>query len=244
MYRINYSSSAPIYAKHSLGGTGYLAFKYVPGIIERYANGKKTLDYGCGSGRSTRFLRDLGLAVEGVDISDDMIAEAIERNQITQYTHIQSASLPYANQTFDIVFSCLVLFEIPTKKEILDVFLEISRVLKNDGVFIAVTGSTEMYSHQWLSLDANYPENYKLKSGSLAKILLKEVDLTLLDYYWTDDDYKEIINESGLNLVEQFYPLGDSKDGIGWLTETKVSPYVTYILKKQNNFIIGTTNKK
>lgn len=234
MYRNNYSSSASIYAKHSLGGTGYLAFKYVPELIKKYCTGNNTLDYGCGSGRSTRFLRDLGLFVEGVDISDDMIKEAIKRDRTTQYTRIQSAFLPHRDQTFNIIFSCLVLFEIPTKQEILDVFREIKRVLKDNGVFIAVTGGTEMYNHQWLSLDANYPENNNLKSGSLAKISLKEVGLTLLDYYWTDDDYKGIINASDFNLVERFYPLGDSNDGINWISETKVSPYVTYILKKQS----------
>lgn len=228
-----YEINASIYAKHGLSSTHYLAFKNVPEFINKYTKGLKTLDYGCGSGRSTRFLKELKLDVEGVDINESMLKEAMALDDAILYRHIKSAVLPYHDQTFDIVFSSLVLFEIATKQEILDVFNEIYRVLKNDGIFIAVTGSQEMYSHPWLSLDINFPENKKLKSGAVAKILLKDINLELYDYFWTNDDYQEIIEASNFNLIEMNYPLGDDNDGYSWVSENVISPYVSYILNKK-----------
>lgn len=224
---------ASIYARHSLKATGYLAFKYVPRFIRKYVKGNKALDYGCGSGRSTRFLHDLNLDIMGVDINENMIREAKNSDADNIYSVIESATIPARSKTFNIVFSSLVLFEISTKQELLLVFNEIHRVLKDDGVFIAITGSTEMYQHRWLTLDANFPENKDLKSGSLAKILLKEVGLELHDYFWTNHDYNEIIQKSRFNLLEKHYPLGEEKDGYPWISEKNVSPYVTYILNKK-----------
>lgn len=89
-----------------------------------------------------------------------------------------------------------------------------------------------MYNHQWLSLDANYKQNKNLTSGSLAKIRLKEIDLELYDYYWTDTDYKKIITLSKFSLLEQSSPLGKQNENYSWLSEKDVSPYVIYILKK------------
>lgn len=232
MFVNNYSTRASIYAKHSLNGTGFLAFKYVPEMIKKYTAGRRVLDYGCGSGRSTRFLKDLKLDVIGVDISHHMIKEAITQDNIASYKVIESAEIPYDDETFDLVFSSLVLFEIPKKNELLKVFNEAHRVIKLNGVFIAVTGSMEMYNHPWLSLDANYPENKNLKSGSLAKILLKEIDLILFDYYWTDDDYKEIISHSKFDIVEQRYPLGEDNDGIEWISEKKSFSLCNLRIKK------------
>ena len=47
-------------------------------IISNYINGRKALDFGCGTGRSTRFLRNIGFDTTGIDIAADMINKARE----------------------------------------------------------------------------------------------------------------------------------------------------------------------
>lgn len=233
MDKDNYSIiDAAKYAKCGLRETHFLAFKYIPSLIKKYSTGIKTLDYGCGSGRSTRFLKNLNLEVKGVDIDKKMISEAIKSDDSINYFTIESAQLPMPARDYDVVFSSLVMLKIPTKKELLKIFNEIHRCLKDNGVFIFVTNSEQMYSHPWLSLDANYEENTNLKSGSLAKILLKDINLEIRDYYWTSDDYKEIISKSNFCLKEKLYPLGDTSDGYPWISENSISPYVIYVLRK------------
>lgn len=240
----NYQENSCLYAKHALSGTGYLAFKNIPGLLKKYTPGKKTLDYGCGSGRSSRFLKDLGLVVEGVDISQDMLKEARKIDNSIPYIAIDSANIPRPPKNYDLVFSSLVLFEISSKKELLTIFTEIHRVLKDDGFFIIVTGSIEMYDHHWLTLGVDFEENKNLQSGSVAKVLLKDINLELYDYFWTDHDYKEIIQESRFQLLEKQFPLGDNQDGYQWVSETHASPYVIYVLKKWNITLPSCLNDK
>ena len=46
------------YAKLEFPGTYYLAYRDIPGIISKHVKGKNALDFGCGTGRSTRFLKN------------------------------------------------------------------------------------------------------------------------------------------------------------------------------------------
>ena len=64
---------ANAYATLEFANTYYLAFRDLPAIFAEYAPGKRALDFGCGTGRSTRFLQQLGFNATGVDISEDML---------------------------------------------------------------------------------------------------------------------------------------------------------------------------
>ena len=229
----DYSIISHSYASLDNSGTALLAFKSIPTIIKKYAAGRKTLDYGCGSGCSTLFLKELSLDVEGVDISDEMLCEARQVDNSITYKLITSATLPYPENTFDIVFSSFVLFEISTKDELTKIANEIYRVLKHGGIFIAVTGSMELYKHDWLSLYVNYEQNRNLKSGDVAKLLLKDANLIVYDYFWTDNDYKEVFDHTPFILLEKLLPRGEEKDGYNWLDEKDFAPYVIYTLLKQ-----------
>lgn len=228
----DYSIISNRYASLDNSGTAFLAFKRIPALVKQYAVGKKTLDYGCGSGSSTLFLNEIGLDVEGVDINQAMLKEASQLNVKTPFHLIKSAQLPHANNTFDLVFSSFVLFEISTKSELSCVMNEIYRVLKKDGLFIAVTGSEALYNHTWLSLNVDFEQNRYLKSGDIAKVLLKDAELVVYDYYWTNQDYLDIINTSHFSLLETLFPLGEASDGYPWKDENHFPPYVIYVLSK------------
>ena len=68
------------YATLEYPGTYHLAFRDLPALIARHVTGTRALDFGCGAGRSTRFLKGLGFDVVGVDISASMVARARERD--------------------------------------------------------------------------------------------------------------------------------------------------------------------
>lgn len=64
----------------SFPATYYLAYRDLPAIISQYVaqhvSGREALDFGCGAGRSTRFLKKLGFNAVGIDISSSMIQVA------------------------------------------------------------------------------------------------------------------------------------------------------------------------
>src|SRR5690349_10235045 len=134
----DYGKYASKYAELGIDDTNYLAFRDIPQLIQKHAKGLEALDFGCGAGRSTRFLKNLGLQVVGVDISQDMLEQAISRDSSTRYFHLQSEQLPFDDERFDIVFSSFVFLEISTREEIEKIFSEMMRVLRRDGVMIVI----------------------------------------------------------------------------------------------------------
>src|ERR1035438_1060461 len=60
---------AQAYATLEFKNTYHLAYRNIPAILGEHVRGRKSLDFGCGTGRSTRFLRQLGLEVTGAQNS-------------------------------------------------------------------------------------------------------------------------------------------------------------------------------
>ena len=64
------------------------------------------LDVGCGTGFHLPLLFELGWTLTGVDLSDDQLRFARERaGGFTELHQADAASLPFENQSFDLVFS-------------------------------------------------------------------------------------------------------------------------------------------
>ncbi|OAJ35674.1 class I SAM-dependent methyltransferase [Piscirickettsia salmonis] len=226
----DYTKKAKIYALSKITETGYLAYRDTLRFIPNRLKKGKTLDFGCGSGRSTQFLKESGFNVIGLDISSSMIEQAKKQDKNLDYILYDGKNFPFANESFDLIVSILVLFEISTLGQIEKIFTEVYRVLSKEGIAVFVTGSEIMYSYHWLSI---FPQVNKksFSSGELVQIKLKE-NLVLNDYFWTNNDYQNIFKVSGFNCIKTHHPLG-LKNEYNWVSEQKQSPYVLYILKKQ-----------
>lgn len=220
------------YVKSLQCASRYLSYRDMPEIIAKYVRGSKTLDYGSGTGISTKLLLDQGLDVIGVDISKEMLAVAKENYPDTPFQLVEKGCLPLDNESFDFVFSSKVLFEIDSREGILEYLKEGHRVLKNDGVFIAITGSQDMYTKDWGIYNVDYPQNKNLKSGDLGKIYLYDVQIEFTDFYWTEADYLQEFAAAGFNILEIHYPLGREDEPFAWKDEKVVSPFVIFIAKK------------
>jgi SAM-dependent methyltransferase len=229
----DYEQHAGDYAELGMEGTQYLAFRDVPILIQEHAgNIENVLDYGCGAGRSTRFLKRLGFEAVGVDVSQEMLEQARSKDPSGQYHHIPSGHLPFEDSEFDLVFSSFVFLEISRIEEIESVLKEMKRVLRKDGTVIFITSSMEASEGDWVSLSYSFPENDRpLRSGDTVKLLIRGIDVVLHDYYWTDDDYTQAAKRAGLKLAKIHKPLGSDDDSIAWQDETKMSPVAIYVLR-------------
>jgi ubiquinone/menaquinone biosynthesis C-methylase UbiE len=223
---------AKLYSKYKIKGTPYLPYRDVPQILKEYVFGKKVLDYGSGSGESTLFLKSLGYNVTGVDINEVMLEKAKAIDPMGEYITIDSGRIPVGKETYDLVFCSFVLLEISSKKEILEILKDISRVLKKEGVFIAIVGNENTYNHEWLSLNTDFSENKTLVSGQRVKIEFRDIDLTIFDYYWTKEDYVELVEAAELTLLKIHDPKGLNTDGYDWKDEFKVAPSSIIIARK------------
>lgn len=229
----DYTKHATEYSEVGTDGTHYLGFRDVPKLIKKYVKGTQALDYGCGPGRSTRFLKSLGFDVIGVDISSDMLTEARKKDEQGTYQQIESGVLPFEDSSFDLIFSSFVFLEIAAMIEIEKILSEFKRVLKPSGHIIILTTSMEGYKGDWVSLSYDFPENKRqFESGDTVKLLFRGTNVILYDYYWTDQDYRDAFNKIHLRLIELHNPIGNDEDKIQWREESQKSPYSIYVLAK------------
>jgi ubiquinone/menaquinone biosynthesis C-methylase UbiE len=198
------------------------------------AQGNKALDYGSGLGYSTEFLFNKGFDPYGVDINPEIIAISKAKLPHIEFNTIEN-NLPFQNDKFDLVFSSLVLLEIKSKEDLSKYAKEASRVLKPDGIFIAVTASEQMFNPNYKSnlRKSNFKENINPQSGDQVKIHLKELNLTFDDYFWTKNDYEQIFKSAGLEICKVHYPLGKKNEPYQWKDELEV-PFILEFLAAHN----------
>lgn len=96
------------------------------------------LDLGCGTGVVIRQLAKMlhsSSKLHGADISSKLLGEAAKfsENDQIQWDHISNGSLPYADETFDVITMHTLLSHVP---EPLAVLTEAQRVLKKNGKLI------------------------------------------------------------------------------------------------------------
>src|SRR5450631_2652340 len=120
--------------------------------------GCAVLDIGCGLGAIDELLvkRYHAASVIGIDVDPSLLErmqERIERAGMTdriQGLQVAGGPLPFADASFDVVFSKDSLVQIPDKPAI---FAEVLRVLRPGGRFIAsdwLRGGTGAYSHEMM----------------------------------------------------------------------------------------------
>jgi SAM-dependent methyltransferase len=127
------SQRARAYATLKFEKTYYLAYRDIPKIISEHVSGKNALDFGCGTGRSTRFLQSLGFNTVGIDISEEMITIAQQLDPTGEYHHIVDGDfrrLPPSS--FDLIFSTFTFDNIPTKNKKIILFKSLSMLIKQN----------------------------------------------------------------------------------------------------------------
>jgi ubiquinone/menaquinone biosynthesis C-methylase UbiE len=227
---------AEAYAKLEFPGTYYLAYRDLPEIISEYVKGQEALDFGCGAGRSTRFLRRLGFNAVGVDISEDMIRKARELDPEGDYRLIKDGDFSqFRDSIYDLVLSAFTFDNIPTTEKKAKNFRELGRLLKSEGKLINMVSSPEIYTHEWASFSTkDFPENKHAKSGDKVRIIQIDTEdkRPVVDVIWTDESYREVFKRAELDLVKTYKPLAKENEPYKWVNETRIAPWVMYVLKK------------
>lgn len=231
------SLRAEAYARLEFPGTYYLAYRDLPEIIFDHVKGRKAMDFGCGAGRSTRFLQKCGFNAIGIDIARDMIMKAREIDPEGDYRLIEDGDFGnFGKNAFDLVLSVFTFDNIPTAERKIQLFRKIGGLLNSEGRIINLVSSPEIYLNEWASFSTiNYPENKNAKTGDKVKIIITGIgdDRPIEDVVWTDESYKEVFARGGLELVKTYKPLARESEPYQWVNETRIAPWVIYVLKKE-----------
>lgn len=124
-----------------------------------FPKGGTLLEIGTGQGGDAKYFQSLGYEVTATDYADKALEIARERVKNVRFLNVDTAAgLPFDNELFNIVYSHMALhyFDEETTKK---VFRDIHRVLKQGGIFAAITNTMndpEKEEHNYINLGPGY----------------------------------------------------------------------------------------
>jgi SAM-dependent methyltransferase len=227
---------AASYARLAFPGTYYLAFRDLPAIIGSQAlGGRRALDFGCGAGRSTRFLASCGYTTTGVDISEQMVAEARRLDPAGDYRIVEEGDLrALSGERFDLVLSAFTFDNVPTSPLKIAISRQLAALLRPAGRIIHVVSSPDIYIHEWASFSTRpFPGNRRARAGDVVRTIITDSDdpRPVEDVLCPDEEYRRVFRAARLAVVETRRPLGEPDEPYPWVSETLVSPWTIYVLR-------------
>ncbi len=229
------STRADAYSKLEFANTYHLAFRDLPEIFRVHMKGTAALDFGCGTGRSTRFLRGLGFEPVGADISEEMVSRARETDPQGDYRLIPGddmSALPAAG--FSLIQSAFTFDNIPGMETKVRLFRDLRGLLAPDGILVNIVSAPEIYWNEWASFSTkDFPENRNARPGDPVKIITTDFEdrSPAVDILWPHESYLETYSRAGLELVEMRKPLAKGDESYNWVSETRIAPWVIYTLR-------------
>ena len=221
---------AGAYARLDWGGTYFLVQRDLPDILREHVAGRRALDFGCGTGRSTRLLRSLGFDVTGVDISQSMISQARAIDAGGDYRLIANGDLSGLSSC-DLVLAAFPFDNIPDSAQKVELLRSLRRLLSPGGVIVNIVSAPEIYTHEWTSFATkDFPQNRSARSGDVVRIVTVGFREPCEDVLFTDESYREVYAAAGLGVAAVHRPLGRAGEPWRWINETRIAPWVIYVL--------------
>ena len=225
---------AEAYAALEFPNTYHLAYRDLPAIFAAHVRGRKALDFGCGTGRSTRFLRDHGFDATGIDISENMLQKARSFDRSGDYRRIDGEAVGLAaGKAYDLILSAFTFDNIPGMEKKIRLLRGLAGLLGPAGRIVNIVSSPEIYRLEWASFSVrDFPENLRASSGDVVKIIQLDTKdkRPVEDILWTDESYRETYRGAGLEIEDVYRPLGRGDEPFAWVNETLIPPWVITVL--------------
>lgn len=231
------AARAASYDQLEYPGTYHLAFRDLPDLLAAHApsGGGPALDFGCGAGRSTRFLKQLGWDAAGADISAEMLRRACARDPGGRYAQVADGDLGDAVPgPFAVILSAFTFDNIPGQAKKVALLAQLRARLAPGGRLLNLLSTPEIYTHEWLSFSTrDYPENGRARTGDVVRIVMLDVPdrRPVEDILWERDAYLAAYAAAGLRRVVEHKPLGRADEPFAWVSETTVAPWVIDVLE-------------
>ena len=159
--------------------------------------GPKVLELGCGSGRDASFMLSLGYDVLATDACKEMVRHAVVLHpELSERTMVLDLNnpLPMGNQSVDCAVSIAMLMHLE-KSRLESAIAEISRVLKDDGLFIcSVCVKRDDIDSHGFTADGRY---FNIMTASEWMNLMKASRMRIIEFSQQGDG----LNRPGINWL-------------------------------------------
>ncbi len=169
-----------------------------------------------------------------MDIAPDMIRRARELDPGGDYRLIRDGDFgAFLPGSFDLVFSAFAFDNVPGAERKVAILRGLRGLLAPGGAIVSLVSSPEIYLHEWASFSTrDYPENARARSGDRVRIVITAIPdpRPVEDVLWDDEAYRDTHARAGLEAVAVHRPLGRAGEPWAWVNETRISPWVIYVL--------------
>lgn len=177
--------------------------------------GDRAIDFGCGTGRSSRFLKQMGFNVTGIDISKDMLEIARNFDLSGDYQLVSNGKYDHLGlNQFDLVQSIFTFDNIPGWDNRTNILKGLRDLMKPTGRMICLDSTPELYVNEWASFTTkDFPENLTAKTGEIVRDIMLDVDdrRPVEDIFWSMEDYNKLFSLAGLKIEVTYKRLGFKK---------------------------------
>ena len=156
--------------------------------------GGRILDFGCGSGRDTRYFLSRGFKVDATDGSPKM-ADIAGRNTGIPVQCLRFQDLAVQNR-YDGIWACASILHVP-EEELPEVLLRMSRAAKPQGILYI------SFKYGTFSGERNGRFFTDLDEEKLSRLLLLRPELSLCSLWISSDARPERSEEKWLNALLQ-----------------------------------------
>lgn len=179
-------------AESFIQGTVSVDFKETQDKFLQSLTGKTILDFGCGSGRDTKYFIESGYAVTAIDGSEELCKSA------SAYTGIQVKHMLFQDldevDCYDGIWACSSILHLP-KEELKIVTQKMSRALKPNGIIY----TSFKYGNFEGERNGRYFTDFTLDE---FKDFISDVkDIAIEEYWITGDVRPGREEEKWLNLI-------------------------------------------
>ena len=224
---------ARAYSQLGFPGTYYLAFRDLPALLQQHVRGRRALDFGCGTGRSTRFLQRQGFHAIGVDIAPPMLEHARALDADGDYRLVTAENLiDLGAGSFDLILAAFTFDNIPTDAAKTQSLRALRQLLAPGGRLIVIVSSPAIYVNEWASFSTrDFPENRKACDGDTVRIVMRDVadHRPVEDVVCGDAHYRALFGQAGFRVVEATSPLATGAEPIAWVSEKTIAPWTLYV---------------
>lgn len=150
------------------------------------------LDFGCGSGRDTKYFLDKDFKVDAIDGSIELCKIASEYTKI-KVCHMYFNELTIVNK-YDGIWACSSILHL-SLDDLVDVFKRMSKALKDKGIIYT------SFKYGDFSGERNGRYFTDMTENSFAKLIANVENLTVEEQWITADVRPQRGNEKWLNLI-------------------------------------------
>lgn len=178
-----------------VAGTVSVDFKQTQDrFLKRLHSGEYVLDFGCGSGRDTKYFLEAGLRVDATDGSEELCRIA------SDYTGIEVKRMLFQeldeHEKYDGIWACSSILHL-SKEELKNVFWKMIAALKRNGIIYTSFKYGEFEGER----NGRYFTDLTI---DMFRDFMQDIDCLKIEEYWITDDVRPGRGEEKwLNLILQ-----------------------------------------